>query len=178
MIDRTWTLFLDRDGVINRRMADDYVRTWDQFEFLPGVLESMTRFRGIFGRIIIVSNQQGVGKGLMSDTDVLSIHQHMIKEIGDAGGKVDAVFYSPYLQSAGSVMRKPNIGMALKARKRFPDLRFNRSVMAGDSLSDMIFGKRTGMKTVLISSDTTLAKQYPRQIDYIYSDLITFSHAI
>ena len=176
MIDRTWTLFLDRDGVINHRIVDDYVKTWDQFEFLPGVPEAMKHFHQVFGRIIIVSNQQGVGKGLMSDSELMGIHDRMVNEIIAAGGMVDAVFYSPHLKSDRSVMRKPNVGMALKARKQFSEIRFNNSMMAGDSLSDMIFGKRVRMKTVLIAPDPTLAKIYPKIIDYHFPDLISFSN--
>jgi histidinol-phosphate phosphatase family protein len=176
--DNTWTLFLDRDGVINRRIVGDYVKTWDQFEFLPGVPGAMAIFARVFRRIIIVSNQQGVGKGLMTDHDVKAIHQKMVEEIRQAGGKVDEVFYSPHLHNHRSVMRKPEVGMALKARKHFPEIRFKRSVMAGDSLSDMVFGKRAGMKTVLISPDATLAKSYPRQIDFLYPDLISFANML
>ena len=157
---------------------DDYVKTWDQFEFLPGVLDAMKLFRMAFDRIIVVSNQQGVGKGLMDETGVDSIHRRMTEEISDAGGGVDAVFFSPHLKSDRSVMRKPNIGMALKARKQFPDIRLKHSVMAGDSLSDMFFGKRAGMITVLISADATLAKKHPRQIDFLYPDLITLAHSL
>ncbi len=177
-IDHSWTLFLDRDGVINRRIAYDYVKSWDQFEFLPDVPEAIKMFSRVFGKIIVVSNQQGIGKGLMTEPDLQSIHQRMIGEIGHAGGKIDAVFFSPHLKSDGSVMRKPNIGMALKARIQFPGIGFKRSVMAGDSLSDMFFGKRAGMKTVLISSDMAIAKQHARQIDYLYPDLISFAHAL
>ncbi len=177
-IDRTWTLFLDRDGVINRRIVDGYVRTWDQFEFLPGVPEAIKLFHLKFGRIVVVSNQQGVGKGLMHDEEVQSIHHRMMEEIKKTGGKVDVVFYSPHLQSERSVMRKPNVGMALKARKQFHELNFRRSLMAGDSLSDMIFGKRVGMKTVLISHCNDLAKRHPLQIDYVYPDLISLAHAL
>ena len=177
-IDKTWTLFLDRDGVINRRVTDGYVMTWNEFEFLPGVLEARKRFHAVFGRIIVVSNQQGVGKGLLSGSDVQSIHDRMVAEIEVAGGKADAVYFSPELDSDGSVMRKPNVGMALKARRQFPGIRFNRSVMAGDSLSDMIFGKRIGMVTVLISHDTSLAKIHPRKIDYLYPNLISLAHAL
>ena len=65
-IDRGWTLFLDRDGVINRRIVDDYVKSWDQFKFLPGVPDAIKRLAGVFGRIIVVSNQQGIGIGLMT----------------------------------------------------------------------------------------------------------------
>jgi len=178
MIDRSWTLFLDRDGVINHRIVDDYVKTWEQFEFLPGSLEAMPLFRQRFGRIIVVSNQQGVGKGLMSDNQVTALHQQMAEEIGKAGGRVDAVFYSPHLQSDRSFMRKPNIGMALRARKQFPEIRFSKSVMAGDSISDMFFGKRAGMKTVLISTDSKPAQLYPRQIDYVFPDLISLANAL
>ena len=177
-IDRNWTLFLDRDGVINRRIVDDYVKTWDQFEFLPGVLDAMKQFHEIFGRIIVVSNQQGVGKGLMNDEDVHSIHEQMRAETAAIGGRIDAVYYSPHLHADRSVMRKPNIGMALKACKQFPDIRFIHAVMAGDSLSDMIFGKRAGMKTMLISRDAELAKQHPRQVDYLFPDLITLANAL
>jgi histidinol-phosphate phosphatase family protein len=175
-IDRTWTLFLDRDGVINRRIVDDYVKTWDQFVFLPGVLDALKKFHHVFGRIIVVSNQQGVGKGLMSEADVQSVHIRMQDEIKNAGGNIDAVFYSPHLQSDKSIMRKPNIGMALKARRQFTDIRLNRSVMAGDSISDMIFGKRAGMKTVLISQNAEPAQLHPRQIDYLYPDLISLAN--
>jgi histidinol-phosphate phosphatase family protein len=176
-IDRTWSLFLDRDGVMNRRIIDDYVKTWEQFEFLPGVTDAMKRFHQIFGRIIVVTNQQGVGKKLMTETEVMSIHDRMVEEIIVAGGNIDAVFYSPHIHSDGSVMRKPNIGMALKARRQFSDIHFNRSVMAGDSHSDMIFGKRLGMTTILISHDINLAKIHPRQIDFCYPDLISLSNA-
>ncbi|MEI7663171.1 MAG: HAD-IIIA family hydrolase [Bacteroidota bacterium] len=177
-IDRTWTLFLDRDGVINRRIVDDYVKSWDQFEFLPGVMEAARMFSTLFGRIIVVSNQQGVGKGLMTGIQVQAIHDRMTDEIRAAGGRVDAVYFSPHLHKDSSLMRKPNVGMALMARRQFPDLRFNRSLMAGDSLSDMIFGKRAGMKTVFISADPAAARSNPRQIDYLCPDLITLAHAL
>ncbi len=177
-IDGTWSLFLDRDGVINRRIVDDYVKTWEQFEFLPGVTDAIRKFSLVFGRIIVVSNQQGIGKGLMTEKELESIHQRMMEEIRAKGGRIDTVFHSPYLHSDRSVMRKPKVGMALKARKLFPELRFNRSVMAGDSLSDMIFGKRVGMTTVFIAGDAKTAKKYPRQIDFLSPDLISFANAI
>lgn len=177
-IDRSWTLFLDRDGVINRRRVDDYVKSWDQFEFLPGVTGAMKKFKLIFGRIIIVTNQQGIGKGLMTEQQVLTVHQQMLDAIRHDGGNVDAVFHAPHLHSDRSFMRKPGIGMALKARRMFPEIHFKRSVMAGDSLSDMIFGKRVGMTTVLISPDASLAKSNPKQINHSFPDLLSLSDAI
>jgi len=174
-IDATWTLFLDRDGVINRRIIDGYVNSWEQFEFLEGVPEAIARLSSLFGKVVVVSNQQGIGKGMMTGTDVQQIHDRMTEEIGKAGGRIDAVFIAPHLKSEGSVMRKPNIGMALKARKQFPEIRFSRAVMAGDSLSDMLFGKRAGMKTVLISRETDIARKHPKLVDFIFPDLASMA---
>jgi len=177
-IDKTWTLFLDRDGVINQRIIGGYVKNWEQFHFLPGVLEAMALFCRKFGRSIVVSNQQGVGKGIMTVADVDSVHQKMQSYIIEHGGKLDAVFFCPFLQKEHSILRKPAIGMALQARKKFPEIRFKRSVMAGDSVSDIVFGKRAGMKTVLIGGEAYVAKINHRLIDYHFPDLISFAHAL
>lgn len=177
-IDNSWSLFLDRDGVINRRMVGDYAKSWKDFEFLPGVKEAMALFAPLFGKIIVVSNQQGVGKGLMTLQDVERIHNEMCREIETAGGRIDAVFFAPNLASEKSILRKPAIGMALKARKQFPEIRFKSALMAGDSMSDMIFGKRCGMKTVLINADNTTARHHPRWVDGCYPDLITLARQL
>ena len=96
MIDRTWTLFLDRDGVINKRMEGDYIRNWDQFEFLPGVKDALKELTRMFGTIIVVSNQQGVGKGLITETEVAAIHKRMADEIEKTGGKIDRSYHIRY----------------------------------------------------------------------------------
>ncbi len=177
-IDSNWTLFLDRDGVINRRIAGGYVSDWNQFEFLPGVLESIRKFSGIFGRIIVVSNQQGVGKGLMSEKEVNGIHLLMLEKVAENEGRIDAVYFSPHLESERSILRKPGIGMALRARKEFSEIRFKTSVMAGDSISDMVFGKRVGMKTVFLSEDPSPAKNHPHLINYCFPNLKSFANAL
>lgn len=170
-IDHTWTLFLDRDGVINERIVGDYVKSRDQFHFLPGVLEAMHRLASLFAKIVVVSNQQGIGKGVMSVQELNDIHEKMTETIRGKRGRIDLILFSPDLAGSGSFTRKPNIGMALQAKKRFPEIIFKKSVMAGDSLSDMIFGKRLGMLTVLISTDHTLARENPRVIDFVLPDL-------
>lgn len=175
-IDPAWTLFLDRDGVINKRIEGDYIRSWEQFEFLPGVTDAFRIFSGIFGRIIVVSNQQGIGKGLMTEDDVQEIHDKMIEEIRTRNGRIDKTYHSPFLDSENSILRKPNVGMALKARKDFPEIRFKKSIMTGDSVSDMVFGKRLKMRTVFISIDSKLIRQGHEIIDYVYPDLLTFAN--
>lgn len=173
-IDNTWSLFLDRDGVLNERLADDYVKTWEQFHFLAGVPEALKLLSGVFGHIFIVTNQQGIGKGLMSENDLNHIHNRLVTEVRNAGGKIDKIYHSPYLASVNHISRKPAIGMALKAKSDFSEIRFNKSIMVGDSLSDLIFGKRLKMKTVLLG-DSTLARKSPYFTDYFYPDLLTFA---
>ncbi|NVO18318.1 MAG: HAD-IIIA family hydrolase [Bacteroidetes bacterium] len=170
-----WTLFLDRDGVINRRIPDGYVKSPGQFEFLPGVLEAIKIFTGIFDRIIIVTNQQGIGRGLMTSKELEEVHSSMKDSILKAGGKIDAIYYCPDLRQSGSFMRKPAVGMGLKARKDFPAIRFHKSIMAGDTFSDMLFGKRLGMVNALIGAETSEIKASGEIPDYLYPDLISFA---
>jgi len=80
-IDKSWTLFLDRDGVINERIVGDYVRNISQFKFIPGTIEALKILRKIFGRIIIVTNQRGIARGLMTEEDLISIHDYMLNEL-------------------------------------------------------------------------------------------------
>ncbi len=150
-IDKNWTLFLDRDGVINKKLDNDYVKHWTEFEFIDGVLAALKTFNPRFGRIVVVTNQQGIGKGLYRTEDLELIHRNMLYEINYFGGRIDKVYFSPYLASENHPTRKPGIGMALQAQKDFPEINFELSVMAGDSESDMEFGKKAGMKTVFIT---------------------------
>jgi histidinol-phosphate phosphatase family protein len=168
-----WSLFLDRDGVINRRLVDDYVKSPDEFEFLPGVLEAIALFAQKFRHIFIITNQQGIGKGLMTENDLAEIHQKMQEEIEAAGGRIDAIYYCPSLASVNSPRRKPAPGMALQAKKDFPDVDFSKSVMAGDSVSDMEFARNAGMHALFIGS----GMQYPDADDY-YASLEAFAEAL
>ncbi len=171
---RDWTLFLDRDGVISRLIPDDYVKRWEDFHFLEGVLESLAILGSIFGRIIVVSNQQGIGKGMMSEEDMNIIDLKMKQQITQSGGRIDASYYSPYLSYENNPDRKPGTGMGLKAKADFPEIDFSRSVMVGDSIPDMEFGKRLGMITVFISEDENnlLAGDL---IDFQFRSLLDFS---
>ncbi|MHC1774429.1 MAG: D-glycero-alpha-D-manno-heptose-1,7-bisphosphate 7-phosphatase [Lentimicrobium sp.] len=176
-IDKSWSLFLDRDGVINERLPDDYVKSWDQFRFANGVLEAMGVFSRNFCRIIVVTNQQGIGKGLMTEYELEEIHRRMQLSVSEAGGRIDKIYFSPFLASVNHFSRKPSVGLGLKARRDFNEISFRKSIMAGDSLSDLIFGKRLGMKTVLIG-DPILGRKHPFLIDFVFPDLITFAKSI
>lgn len=164
-------LFLDRDGVINQKRHNDYVKTWDQFIFLPKVLQALKGLTSYFSPIILVTNQQGIGKGLMTKDELESIHKKMNRLIRKSGGKIDRVFYCPDLEDSPSLCRKPNTGMGLQAKFFFPEIDFARATMVGDSPSDILFGKNLGMNSILLN----LEKADPGgKADFVFTDLMDF----
>ena len=152
IIDKTWTLFLDRDGVINQKIENNYVKNWSEFMFIDGALEAISNLSNIFGTIIIVTNQRGVGRGIMRESDLISIHKSMTEEIVSMSGRIDEIYYCKEILDS-SECRKPNIGMARQAKLDFPHIDFKKSVMVGDSLSDINFGRKLGMITCIINKD-------------------------
>lgn len=171
-INKTWTLFLDRDGVINKKLDNDYVKHWIEFEFLEGVLDALKKLDTVFGKIVVVTNQQGIGKHLYRIEDLELIHKNMLYEITYLGGRIDKVYFSPYLSSENHPTRKPGIGMALQAKKDFPEIDFSKSIIVGDSLSDMEFGTNAGMRTVFISAE----KKKDERIHMQFDSLIDFTN--
>ena len=176
-IDKSWTLFLDRDGVINEEKKDDYIRNRNEFIFYETVKEAMKTLADIFGVIVMVTNQKGIGKGLMTVADLDDIHDYMLESIQQQGGRIDKVFFCPDLDDA-SLNRKPNHGMAQQAKALFPQIDFSRSIMVGNKLSDMQFGKNAGMFTVFVAT-TNPEIPFPHElIDARYNNLLEFAHSI
>jgi D-glycero-D-manno-heptose 1,7-bisphosphate phosphatase len=171
-MNKNWTLFLDRDGVINRRLPDDYVRNWSAFQFESGALEAIAHCANYFGRMIVVTNQQGIGKGLMSEADLQHIHHLMVQEIRLAGGRIDRIYHCPHLRSDHCNCRKPSIGMALQAQSDFSEINFSHSIIVGDMPSDMEFGHRAGMCKVFISKDLNV----PPHTDWRFDSLAHFAN--
>jgi len=151
-INSNWTLFLDRDGVINKRLIGDYVKHWGEFEFLSNTLTALKQFTAHFGRIVVVTNQQGIYKQLMTREDLAGVHENMLGEIQQAGGRIDQVYFCPNSTADDPTQcRKPRIGMALQAKADFPEIDFSQSIMVGDSVTDLQFGRNAGMKTVWVA---------------------------
>ena len=146
---------MDRDGVINTLRVDDYVKEWSEFEFVKGALEAISYFSRIFGRIVIVTNQQGIGKGVMTEGDLHDIHNRMIDEISRAGGRIDKIYFCPELAQNNPRCRKPEIGMGEEAKKDFPEIDFRRSIMVGDSEKDMEFARRLQMPHVRVTGGSS-----------------------
>ena len=153
IINKDWTLFLDRDGVINVRIIDGYVTKIEEFEFLPNVIEALKIFKEKFKYIIVATNQQGVGKGIMKFEDVETVHQFMVQQVAENGGKIDKVYFCPQLKSVPDNYRKPSPKMAYFAKNDFPDIDLSKSIMIGDMNSDVEFGKNAGMKTIFIGDN-------------------------
>ena len=156
-VDHSWTLFLDRDGTINVRRENDYVKTWREFSFLPDVLDGLALCRSIFGRICIVTNQQGVGKGVMSQEDLEGVHSEMLTVMSNYGIFIDQVYTCTQKAEVFDNCRKPNPAMALQAATDFPEIRFSKSIMIGDMPVDIEFGHGLNMTTVFIGSEKDLA---------------------
>jgi len=160
-------LFLDRDGVINRQIAGDYVRNLSQLELLPGAIDAIVRLAKRFQYVIVVTNQQGVGKGFISAADVAEIHEYIISQVQKSGGRIDRIYCCPSLETDNDPNRKPGIGMGLQAKRDFPDIDFSRSLMIGDNASDMIFAEKLGMSRIFIEGGNPV----PENIRQIFKSL-------
>lgn len=171
------TLFVDRDGVINVHRPGDYVKSVDEFVFTEEALSALELLSRLFDRIIVVTNQRGVGRGIMSREDLEKIHAYMTNTISAHNGRIDAIYACTDTDNT-SPDRKPNTGMALQAKRDFPDIDFARSFMVGDSISDMEFANNAGIPAILIGG-----KNSPGQIETVsiqahYPNLIAFARYI
>jgi histidinol-phosphate phosphatase family protein len=176
-MDKTWTLFLDRDGVINYEKEADYIHHWGEFVFYPGAVEAIAALSKWFGRVIIVTNQKGIGKGVTLRQNVETIHANMTREILEAGGRIDAIYYCPDTETE-SPCRKPNAGMAFQAKSDFPDIDLSKSLMVGNNLSDLQFGRNAGMKTVFLRTTQPELPLPGGYADFDATDLASLPHTL
>ena len=152
------TLFLDRDGVINRKIEARYIRNSNEFEFIQGALDSISKLTKLFKRILIVTNQQGIGKNIMTVDDLNLLHSFMTSEIEKLNGKIDKIYFCPHLVSENCNCRKPNPGLIKQAIADFPEIDRDNSYLIGDSDSDIEAGNRMNLNTVKVDTEYTLAK--------------------
>ena len=145
------TLFLDRDGVINEKIEDGYVTNFNEFVFKKKSLKGLQILNGIFDYIVIVTNQRGIGRQLMSEKNLEDIHKEMMKIFEQNKININLILHCPDINNE-SKFRKPNTGMADLAKEILTNIDFKKSVMIGDSISDICFGKKKGMKCYMISN--------------------------
>jgi D-glycero-alpha-D-manno-heptose 1-phosphate guanylyltransferase len=176
LIDKSWTLFLDRDGVINVDKEGSYIFNTDEFIFLDGAPALFQSLADRFAKIVVVTNQRGVGRGLMTEQALTDIHSKMKNEIIAAGGRIDAIYYSTATNNKDP-RRKPNPGMALQASNELRGIDLSKAIMVGNNLSDMRFGRNAGIYTVFVKT-TRPWQQADPDIDLAFDSLLEFSRAL
>jgi D-glycero-D-manno-heptose 1,7-bisphosphate phosphatase len=143
-------IFFDRDGVICEN-RDDYVKGWDEFQFLPGAMDALQRISPTSFLVIVVTNQSAINQGLVTRQTVEGIHEKMISEVKAKGGRIDAVYYCPHTPVENCPCRKPKPGLLLAASKDL-EIDLTRSFMVGDKLSDLDAGHAAGCAGILVLS--------------------------
>ena len=161
------TVFFDRDGVVNFRIVKEYVRTRNQFHFIQDFIPFFTHIKRAGYGAILITNQQGVGKGLMTLEEINAVHNHMQQLLLEQTGyQFDDIFLCTDLATSNSFYRKPNPGMLLDAIAKW-GIDPQQSLMIGDRSSDVIAGRRAGVSTILISNRTEIVPE----ADYKFNNL-------
>ncbi len=148
-------VFLDRDGVINRERSD-YVKHWDEFEFLPGALEALRRLADLRWPILVITNQSAIGRGLVTSMAVDDIHQRMTAAVAAAGGRIDRVFVCPHHPDAGCSCRKPCPGLLLQAADML-GLHLPDCYLVGDAPGDLLAARAAACRPVLVQTGLAAA---------------------
>ena len=143
-------VFLDRDGVINKN-REDYVKSWDEVEFLPGVFEALKELAGSDFLIFVLTNQSAVGKGLLTITELDAMHRKMKHVVESQGGRIDGFYYCPHQPEENCSCRKPAPGLLLAAAAEH-NLRLDQSYFVGDARSDMEAAVNAGCQPVFVLS--------------------------
>jgi D-glycero-D-manno-heptose 1,7-bisphosphate phosphatase len=155
-LERHPAAILDRDGVLNERPPKaQYVRKWPEFKWLPGAKGALRHLNEAGFKVIVISNQAGIGRGEMSEADLMDIHRHMVKEAQEAGGRIDAIYYCPHNWEEGCECRKPRPGMLFQAQHDF-SLDLSRTVFVGDDDRDRQAAEAAGCGAELVSDQRPL----------------------
>jgi D-glycero-D-manno-heptose 1,7-bisphosphate phosphatase len=147
-------VLVDRDGVINRRIPDGYVTSWEQFQFLPSALDALRLLAERNYKVIVVSNQACVGKGLMSTEELAELTRRFVDRVVKSGGRICNVYYCPHRAEDGCECRKPNPGLLRRAQREHGFV-FTQTFLIGDSERDLIAAHQVGCPSVLVGGDTS-----------------------
>ncbi len=168
---RNSALFLDRDGVINRKAKEgDYIKSGEEFQFLRGAKGAIRKLNKKGFLVIVVSNQRGVSKGIMTEADLKEIDTKMQEGLRKVGARIDGIYYCPHDIPDHCGCRKPAPGLLFRAAKE-QDIDLDRSWIIGDSPSDIEAGKRAGCKTIFIRSSPQQDSDEGIQPDFIARSL-------
>jgi len=149
-------VFLDRDGVINKKPPKaEYVKSWSEFEFLPGAIEALQLLTQNGYQTFILTNQAGIARGAMSEIDLNDIHEHMKQELYKHQAKIDGIYYCPHGWDEECECRKPKPGMFFQAAREH-NLDLSKTIFIGDDERDLQAGNAAGCKTILVDSEKNL----------------------
>ncbi len=171
-------IFLDRDGVINKDPGGwtkyDYVADWRDFQILPGVFEALKLLKANGCKVVIISNQAGVGKGYFTEDGLKAIDQKMRKRIVAHGGDIEASYYCVHTPEADCGCRKPKTGLFERAGKKL-NMDFSGAYFIGDTRRDVEAGRRAGLKTILVltgKASRDEAEAWGEKPDHIFENLL------
>lgn len=163
-------VFLDRDGVINRKLPENhYVKNDSEFELLPGVRTAMSIFSRLGYLLVVVTNQRGIARGLMNEDSLNCVHDYMRRQLLERGVVLDGVYYCPHDRDEGCDCRKPQPGMILDACRHF-DIDPDQSYLVGDSDSDIAAALNAGVRAIRISANNDT------NADLTFQSLLDFAH--
>lgn len=143
-------VFVDRDGVLNRYLPGDYVTSPSELELLPGIADAIRHFNDAGLKVAVISNQQGVGKGIMTQYDLDEVSRELERSIGQISGAfIDRQYYCTDLKESGSDRRKPKPGMLYEAAEEL-GLELEKTVFVGDSETDIVAARAAGVGHVIL----------------------------
>jgi histidinol-phosphate phosphatase family protein len=154
---RLQTVFLDRDGVINR-MRGDYVKRWEELELLPGALDALRRLTVSNREVIVVTNQSAVGQKLVAADAVDEIHSRLAALVAERGGRIRAFLICPHTRDDGCDCRKPAPGLLFQARDTL-GVNLADAVMVGDQIWDIQAARIAGCEAILIDPAGSVASR-------------------
>lgn len=142
-------VFIDRDGIINVDPIGDYIKRWEDFRFENGALEGLRILSEAAYKIIVISNQAGVGDGIYPEAALWDIHSHMLRELAHHKINIQDAFYCLHGKKAGCKCRKPEIGLFLQAEKKY-SINKQKTFFIGDKATDIAAGSKFGLKTIFV----------------------------
>lgn len=169
-------IFLDRDGVINRD-SSDYIKRWEEFEFLPGSLTAIRNLTTAGYRIIIITNQSIIGRKWVTPEILQDIFDRMCTAIEAHGGRVHDIFFCPHTPDDGCDCRKPSSGLIEQAA-RVHHIDVSTTIMVGDSAKDILCARKAGCKTAVLvktgnfNAAQALLKKEKSAPDVVVADLL------
>ena len=175
-------IFLDRDGVISKFTPDDYVKKWEEFEFLPGAIEGLKILFNAGYKIVIISNQAGIRKGLFTEEDLEEVTNRMLNVLKKENIHIEKIYYCIHTDEDNCECRKPKPGLFFRANEEICPVEFSGTFFIGDHLTDIEAGKNAGTKTILLLSGRTVSedeiKDWEVKPDFIAKNLKEAVHIV